>query len=293
VSAPSCSLLLPYQQPFDWKSLLGVFRAHEMPNLESVDDSGYERVVPMRKGLGWFRVTHHQDQSCLRLEVWNGNAEEHAAISSSVRRMFDLDVDPLVVARAMERDPDLKRIWERSPGLRVARFWSGYESMLGTILGQVVSVRFGRVLIRELMEASGAKARHPKTGEPISLFPTPEQVVKADLSTVRTSEARRAALRAFASLALDTTILREHATAPSELRRSLLSVAGVGPWTAEYVAMRGFHDDDAFPATDYGLKQELKRYPDMRVNRVRPWRAYAATALWMDYMRTSPAFAGG
>ena len=47
--------------------------------------------------------------------------------------------------------------------------------------------------------------------------------------------------------------------------------------------MRGFRDDDAFPGTDYALKQELKRYPEMNVNRVRPWRAYAATALWRSF----------
>ena len=70
---------------------------------------------------------------------------------------------------------------------------------------------------------------------------------------------------------------------PMELRKTLLGVPGIGTWTAEYVAMRGFDDDDAFPATDYGLKQELKRHPEVDVNRVRPWRAYAAICLWKGY----------
>jgi 3-methyladenine DNA glycosylase/8-oxoguanine DNA glycosylase len=47
--------------------------------------------------------------------------------------------------------------------------------------------------------------------------------------------------------------------------------------------MRGLGDDDAFPATDYGLKQEIKRHPEMNINNVRPWRAYAATALWKTF----------
>jgi 3-methyladenine DNA glycosylase/8-oxoguanine DNA glycosylase len=57
----------------------------------------------------------------------------------------------------------------------------------------------------------------------------------------------------------------------------------IGAWTSEYIAMRGFHDDDAFPRTDYALKQELKRLSEVDANRVRPWRAYAAVLLWNSF----------
>ena len=40
------------------------------------------------------------------------------------------------------------------------------------------------------------------------------------------------------------------------------------------------------PATDYGLKQEIKRHPEMKVDSVRPWRAYAAAALWKNFAAT-------
>lgn len=49
---------------------------------------------------------------------------------------------------------------------------------------------------------------------------------------------------------------------------------------------RAFDDNDAFPATDYGLKQEIKRHPEMNVNNARPWRAYAAAALWKHFAET-------
>jgi DNA-3-methyladenine glycosylase II len=275
--------LLRYKPPYDWDSLLAVFRAHQLPHLESVDEEGYERVVRMSGGMGWFRVTHDHHERAVRLQIWNGRPEDIESISNSVRRMFDIDADPVSIEQAMSSDPSLREIWKKSPGLRVARWWNGYESMLTTILGQVVSVSFGRVLIQEFMEAAGPRARHPRTAESIHLFPTAKQVLRADLSTVRTSEARRKALRSLASMVADGTLRWEHPMPHEDLRRTLLSVAGIGPWTAEYVAMRGFHDDDAFPSTDYGLKQELKRHPEIDVNRVRPWRAYAAIALWKNF----------
>jgi DNA-3-methyladenine glycosylase II len=283
-ATPPHSLLLRYQPPFDWESVLGVFRAHQLPHLESVDEEGYERVVKTNQGMGWLRVTHLAANNALRLQVWKSTRQDIESISTSVRRMFDLDADPDVIRAAMSQDPYLGEIWRQFPGLRVARSWNGFESMLTTILGQVVSVRFGRTLTRELMQAAGSKAVHPKTAERIHLFPTAKQILKSDLSGVRTSDSRRKALLSLAKLVQDGVLKWEHPIAHDELREILLSVPGIGDWTAEYVAMRGFHDDDAFPATDYGLKQELKRHPEVKVNRVRPWRAYAATALWKNYV---------
>jgi AraC family transcriptional regulator of adaptative response / DNA-3-methyladenine glycosylase II len=63
---------------------------------------------------------------------------------------------------------------------------------------------------------------------------------------------------------------------------------GIGPWTAQYVAMRGFADPDAFPSGDLGLlrvarvlgiaqtPKQLLAYSE----HWRPWRAYAAQTLW-------------
>jgi 3-methyladenine DNA glycosylase/8-oxoguanine DNA glycosylase len=274
---------IPYKDPYDWESMLSTFRSHQLPHLESVDDVGYERVIPVKKGLGWIRVTHNKNRSSLRVSVWNSGKEDSSDVNKTVRCMFDLDADPDMLRHVMTADPFIFSVWKRYPGLRVPRSWNGFETMLTTILGQVVSVSFGRTLADELMKACGTKAVHPKNGELIHLFPTAEQLVTADLTGVRTSESRRVTIRSLAKLALDGTLTREHPLPPAKLRTILLAIPGIGPWTAEYVAMRGFRDDDAFPATDYGLKQELNRHPEIDVDRVRPWRAYAATALWKSY----------
>ena len=262
---------------------MSAFRAHQLPHLEAVDDLAYERVVTTTLGIGWFRVDHDNERTSVRLSLWNGSGEDLEAIAISARRMFDLDADPIAIGQVMRSDPYLSSVWERHPGLRVFRSWSGFESILATVLGQLVSVTFGRTLTGELMQAAGAKAPHPKTGESIHLFPTAERILSADLASIRTSPARRVAIRALAKLVVEGTLNWEQPIPSKELRKILLSVPGVGVWTAEYAAMRAFHDNDAFPGTDYGLKQELKRHPDVDVNRVRPWRAYAATALWKSF----------
>ena len=53
--------------------------------------------------------------------------------------------------------PHLGDLWTRYPGLRVARTWDRFETIITTILGQLVSVSFGRTLVRELMQSSGER----------------------------------------------------------------------------------------------------------------------------------------
>jgi 3-methyladenine DNA glycosylase/8-oxoguanine DNA glycosylase len=281
------ALDLEYLPPFDWESLLATFRAHQLPGLERVDDKGYERIFPIAgRRLSSLRVTHNGSRK-RSLQLALSNIPEHSvpSIAKSVRRMFDLDVDPKQIAEGLSADPYLSQQWMRYPGLRVARTWDRFETLMTTILGQLVSVSFGRTLIRELMQC-GTAARHPQTDEPIFLFPTPEQIASCDLSAVRTSEMRRTAIRSLASLVTSKAIPLEGPVSPKELKRTLLDAPGIGPWSAEYIAMRAFGDDDAFPATDYGLKQEVKRHPEINIKSVRPWRAYAAAVLWKSFAAT-------
>jgi len=219
----------------------------------------------------------------LRLTIWNTTDEDAVEIAANVGRMFDVSARPEVLNEAMGTDRYLSTIWKQYPGLRVARSWNGLEALMTTILGQLVSVSFGRVLIDELMRAAGLEAFHPNTAERILLFPSTQQLLGADLSKVRTSVARRATIRSLALLVEEGTLNLSAPISTRALRKILRSIPGVGAWTVEYAAMRGFDDDDAFPATDYGLKQELQLHPDIDINRLRPWRAYAAVALWKSF----------
>jgi 3-methyladenine DNA glycosylase/8-oxoguanine DNA glycosylase len=279
-------LQLKYRPPFDGETLFSIFRAHQLPELETVTSQHYERVFHRDGRIGYFRVSHKPGKSALTLKVVGAAPSSIPAIEQRVRRMFNLDVNPAEIAERMVGQPHLGDLWRRYPGLRVARTWDRFETTITTILGQLVSVSFGRTLIRELMQSSGERVKHPATGQEIRLFPTPEMLRTADLSTVRTSEMRRTAIRTIAALAADGGLPLVGQPGPRELRRTLLSLPGVGAWSSEYIAMRAFDDNDAFPATDYGLKQEIKRHPEMNVNNVRPWRAYAAAALWKHFAET-------
>lgn len=70
--------------------------------------------------------------------------------------MFDLDMDSGAVEEALSSQDHSAALNQCEPGLRVAKGWSGFETAVATVLGQLVSVQFGRVLLKDLIHAYGA-----------------------------------------------------------------------------------------------------------------------------------------
>ena len=66
--------------------------------------------------------------------------------------------------------------------------------------------------------------------------------------------------------------------------KKLLAIPGIGPWTAQYIAMRGLGWPDAFPHTDLGVKKALAPLSEAEILETaedwRPWRGYAVINLW-------------
>ncbi len=100
--------------------------------------------------------------------------------------------------------------------------------------------------------------------------------------------ARATTIRTLGRAAADGSLDLSRGADRDETRRRLLEIPGIGPWTAEYVAMRALADSDAFPATDLGIRRGLETLlqpasptaAERLSQRWRPWRAYAAQHLW-------------
>jgi AraC family transcriptional regulator of adaptative response / DNA-3-methyladenine glycosylase II len=71
---------------------------------------------------------------------------------------------------------------------------------------------------------------------------------------------------------------------PAEFEKKITQLPGIGPWTAQYILMRGLGWSDAFPESDLGLRKAMGGMSPARLRaaaeRWRPWRAYAAQHLW-------------
>ncbi len=280
-------LSLAYRPPFDWQNTLRYFDAHRIIGLESVTDGVYERVFRIGDAEGLFTVTPVPTRAELTLTVSANDWKVLFTIVRRVRKMFDLDSDPVVVANELSRNPVLGELSSALPGLRVARGFDAFETAIGTILGQLVSIRHGRELLRQLVEFYGVAGEHIHTKLPVKFFPTPSRLSDCDLKNVKTTEARRQAIRDFSRKVAAREIVFADEQSPKEFREAVLSTKGLGHWSAEYMSLRALGDPDAFPATDLILKRALESVSLDELDSVKPWRSYAAVYLWNEYCQST------
>src|SRR5262249_5871715 len=71
---------------------------------------------------------------------------------------------------------------------------------------------------------------------------------------------------------------------PDDAIRRLIELPGIGPWTANYIAMRGLSWPDAFPKEDIAVRNGLggvsARQAEEMSQGWRPWRSYAVMHIW-------------
>jgi AraC family transcriptional regulator of adaptative response / DNA-3-methyladenine glycosylase II len=276
-------LTLPYRPPYDWNAIHAFYAAHIIPGLERAPTTHYERLCSINGIIALLQLRPHETLPALQLRVFTADPTILFDITHRLRRMFDLDADPLLIANAFATQPLLHSLIEKHPGLRLPRGFDPFETAVCAILGQLVSLDYARTLAGQLVQHYGQPATHPLTGQPVRLFPVAKSLATADLAHVKTTRARKQAIRLLSQRLVAGTLSLSDAQDPAAFRAALLDISGIGPWTAEYIALRCIADTDAFPATDLILRRALDLHPTLDLASIKPWRAYAAIHLWKEY----------
>jgi AraC family transcriptional regulator of adaptative response / DNA-3-methyladenine glycosylase II len=254
--------------------------------VERVTADSFERVFRIGNTTGLFQVQALVGASQLKLRTVTADPDIVSEIVRRVRRMFDLDYNPVLIAKCFAQVPVLAKLYHRFPGLRLPRGWDAFETAICSILGQLVSAEQRVNLVGQLVRSYGDEIPHPLSGEPTHLFPGPEVLAVSDLDAVKTTSVRREAIRDFSRRVLGGAISLAEAQDPIAFRKALLGTKGLGPWSAEYISLRVIDDTDAFPKTDLILQRALKLHPDLDLELVKPWRSYAAIYLWKEFAQT-------
>ena len=279
------------RQPFDWNGVLDYIRPRLMSEVETMTDSEYLRCVCIGDDVGIIRVRQASDG--IDLTVPDSLTTHLRLITTRVRLMFDLETDPLAIAEHLGADPDLKPLVAKHHGIRLPRAWDPFELTVRAVLGQQISVAAASTLAARVVASWGVPIEHPE-GDVTRLFPTPNALAHADLTTVGVTRARAETIKRIAWAIVDGSLdLDDPTTAPDVL----LALRGVGPWTVSYVQLRAWGYPDAFPAGDLGLRKAMSKtgepWTEARLRKHaevwRPWRGYAARLLWASLSEKSEA----
>jgi AraC family transcriptional regulator, regulatory protein of adaptative response / DNA-3-methyladenine glycosylase II len=274
-------LELPYRAPFAYAEILAFLARRAIPGVERVGGGSYARTLEIDGRPARLDVRRCADDGPLLLSAWGVTGGDLYGMVTRVRRLFDLDADPQRIDAHLIGDPRLAALVRARPGLRVPGAWDTFEITVRAILGQQVSVAGATTLSGRLVERFGRRVEGAEDGL-THLFPSPHALAEADVSAIGLPRLRAEAIRGLArAIAAGER--------PLDGVDGRIRVAGIGPWTEAYVAMRGGRDPDAFPAGDLALRRALgtegEAAPTERAVQElsetwRPWRAYAAMHLW-------------
>ena len=278
---------LEFRPPLAWDSLLSYLRLRAIPGVEHVDGTHYRRTVAIGDKHGWIAVTRAKSGVAVELEMSQSLAPVIGAVIVRVKHLFDLGAAPDSVAALLSQDPTLAPVVRRLPGLRVPGAFDGCELAVRAVLGQQVSVRAATTLAGRWAASFGAPLATPFP-ELNRLTPDAERmaaVAADDIAALGIVGSRARALAALAQAVTERRVVLSYAANIEEQIEALQRLPGIGPWTAQYIAMRALHWPDAFPGGDLMLlkaAQVNQRELHARAEAWRPWRAYAAHYLWQS-----------
>ena len=286
-AAGTLVLRLPFRPPLDAAGLLAHLAGRALEGVERAGKGSHTRTLRLPHGPA--TVELEPTAGHVRATLRPADPRDLGPAVARVRRLLDLDADPVAVDAALGADPALAPRVAAVPGIRVPGTVDGFETAVRAVLGQQVSLAAGVTATARLAAALGE--RLPATlagGGPDLLFPTPEAVAERGADVLTGPARRTATLVGLAAAVANGDLALDPGRDPADLRAELLALPGVGPWTAGYVALRVTGDPDELLATDLAVRRGaaalgLPTDADALTARAetwRPWRSYAAAHLW-------------
>ncbi|WXL24052.1 DNA-3-methyladenine glycosylase [Ectopseudomonas mendocina] len=283
--------LLHYHQPWSWQQFHSHYKLRALDGVEHVSAQAYSRSALIGAQSGWFQVIPLSDQPALQLTASPSLHNCLPELIARVRKMFDLDCHPDVIAAHFARDALLRKLEAQHPGLRLPTAWDPFEQAVRAIVGQQVTVKAAVSITNRLVARVGRDLSDASQPHLSRLFPTPEAIAEANLEGIGMPSRRVQCLQHFAAQVASGVLNLDPQQGYSSFVERMCSLPGIGPWTAEHIALRAFGKTDAFPASDLGLLKApiwgedgiSAKQLQARAETWRPWRAYAAAYLWHNY----------
>jgi AraC family transcriptional regulator of adaptative response / DNA-3-methyladenine glycosylase II len=278
---------LEFRPPLAWESLLTYLRQRAIPGVESVDATHYRRTVQIDAHQGWMSVSLAKSGGALDLEMSQSLAPVIGTVIGRVKNLCDLGAVPDAVGAVLSQDALLCPIVRHLPGLRVPGAFDGFELGVRAILGQQVSVKSATTMAGRWAANFGTAIATPYPG---LQWLTPgaarmAQVPADEIAATGMVGSRARCIVALARAVADKRVTLSFAADVDAELDALQRLPGIGPWTAQYIAMRALNWPDAFPGTDLMLLRAAKatvKQLHLRAEAWRPWRAYATHYLWQS-----------
>ena len=229
-----------------------------------------------------------------------------ARTREALLNVLGLRIDPTAFGAAVEADPWLGPVVARQPGLRIVQSATIFEALTWAIIGQQINLTFAIALRRTLIQLAG---RAHSSG--LWCYPEALDVARLDISELtgrKFSNAKAETILRVARMVVDGSLVLERhpgeedisCSAGADVSETLLAIKGIGPWTVNYVLLRGYGYPDCSLEGDVAVRAALHKLSgsaarptvaeaERMLARYAPHRTMAAAYLWASLTDTPPA----
>ncbi|WP_261134310.1 DNA-3-methyladenine glycosylase 2 [Bacillus sp. Marseille-Q3570] len=214
-------------------------------------------------------------------------------VAEYIVEWFDLRTDLKPFYEMAEWDPLLSELIHKFSGLRVIGVPDLFEALCWSVIGQQVNLPFAYTVKRRFVEAYGKSLEW--NGRLFWQFPDPQTITSVPVEELK--KLQFTGRKAEYIIGIAELMANGHLSKQSLLEdlqqaeKTLMSIRGIGPWSAHYVMMRCLRDPSAFPIGDAGLQNALKKHLGRQTKpapeEIRElfshwenWEAYAVFYLW-------------
>ena len=280
---PGLRLTLAYRAPFDWQGLLAMLRRDALPAVELVEEGRYSRTVRLDDQAGVIQVADGRGH--LVVDLSSSLVPALMPLLPRLRRLFDLDAEPLVIDDHLVRT-GLGALVGQRPGVRLPGAFDPFEVVLSVLAADGLAAGRAELVRRRLVEALGPSLETGIAGLG-RLAPDAAHVADAGVAGLEALGMSRRSATVLAAVA-DAMAMERLRLGPGcdvTEAESALRQLGVSRHLALRIILRALHWPDALPETDPELVHSSgMASPDallQRADQWRPWRAYGAVHLWL------------
>lgn len=282
-------------EAFCFKECLIFLGRSDLEVLHDIQDQRLMKLIKVNCEQVLLKITSNNHRLIVEFPLGEPSGKSKKEAADFISDWFDLKKDLLNFYDVASRDVILQPLADRYYGLRMIGIPDLFEALTWAIMGQQINLKFAYTLKKRFVEHFGEKRDYE--GRSYWLYPTPETIAELELEDLRnlqfTSRKAEYVLGiakeiVTGRLSKDSLIdLRE----PVKQHQALLSIKGVGAWTADYVMMKCLLETSAFPVADVGLHNAIKKQLNLetkpKLDEIREaaknwsgWEAYATFYLW-------------
>ena len=285
------SYKIPIPQNFSFQECLWFLDRNYDDCLHEVRPDAVRKAIFINKIPTLIEITESDNQLIINVLVGNNSEKQ---IIEFVKDWFDYNRDLSSFYKLLKKDSELKYMTSEYKGLRLMAIPDLFEALCWSIIGQQINLTFAYKLKRRFTETYGTKLTYENSD--YYLFPKPEivEIIKVeDLLPLQFSNRKAEYLieiaKQFVSGNISKEILSSKPT--NEAIGLLVSVRGIGEWTANYALMKSLKRLECVTYGDVGLynalhnlkgfdKRPSRETLDLFFDNFKDWEAYTVFYLW-------------